>query len=202
MEKINITNTWRNKDCSLKSGGKITRKKPENMGGNIITSLSINMKNLIKKEFKIMKNVKRLFLMVMVVLSFGLVSCCTMNVESGAGAEPQYIDFSIQNVGNNDAHFMFFNRVTKNIDQIVDISKNKVAYFYDFQRDMDTYDYVLVTYKDDTKPWAWENMASAMTINTFLSGTWPKDEVKNIKVTAPKMWNGSYSFYCEFISKD
>ena len=149
-----------------------------------------------------MKNVKRLFLMVMVVLSFGLVSCCTMNVESGAGAEPQYIDFSIQNVGNNDAHFMFFNRVTKNIDQIVDIPKNKVAYFYDFQRDMDTYDYVLVTYKDDTKPWAWENMASAMTINTFLSGTWPKDEVKNIKVTAPKMWNGSYSFYCEFISKD
>ena len=147
-----------------------------------------------------MKNVKRLFLMVMVVLSFGLVSCCTMNVESGAGAEPQYIDFSIQNVGNNDAHFMFFNRVTKNIDQIVDISKNKVACFYDFQRDMDTYDYVLVTYKDDTKPWAWENMASAMTINTFLSGTWPKDEVKNIKVTAPK--NGPYSFYCEFISKD
>lgn len=145
-----------------------------------------------------MKDMKRLFLMVMVVLSFGLVSCCTMDVET----EPQYIDFSIQNVGSNDVHFMSFNKVTKNIDQIVDIPKNKVAYFYDFQRDTDTYDYTLVTYKDDTKPFAWENMASAMTINTFISGTWPKDEVKNIKVTAPKMWNSSYSFYCEFISKD
>ena len=39
------------------------------------------MRNLIKKEFKIMKNVmKRLFLIVVVVLSFGLVSCA-MNVE-------------------------------------------------------------------------------------------------------------------------
>lgn len=139
---------------------------------------------------------KRLFLVISLILSFGLVSCCTMNVESG----PQYIDFSIQNVGDNDAHFMFFNKVTKNIDQIVDIPKNKVAYFYDFQRDMDTYEYSLVVYKDDTKPWSWGNTANAMAINIFISGTWSKDKVKNIKVTAPK--NGSYSFYCEFISKD
>ena len=183
--------TRKSKDFSLKNGEKIIKKKPESTDVNIITSWYINMK--IKKEFKIMKkNMKRLFLMVMVVLSFGLVSCCTMNVESG----PQYIDFSIQNVGDNDVHFMYFNKVTKNIDQIVDIPKNKVAYFYDFQRDTDTYDYTLVTYKDDTKPWSWGNTASAVTINTFISGTLPKDKVKNIKVTAPK--SGSYSFYCEF----
>lgn len=144
-----------------------------------------------------MKNMKRLFLIVVVVLSFGFVSCCTMNVES----RPQYIDFSIQNIGNNDVHFHFFNKVTKNIDQIVDIPKNKVAYFYDFQLDTDTYEYSLVTYKDDTKPFAWENMANAVTINTFIvNNKWPRGTVENIKVTAPK--NGPYSFYCEFIPKD
>lgn len=144
-----------------------------------------------------MKGIKRLFLIVAVVLSFGFVSCCTMNVE----AEPQYIDFSIQNVGSNDVHFMFFNKVTNNIDQIVDIPKNKVAYFYDFQRDTDIYDYTLVVYKDDTKPWSWGNTANAQTINTFIvNNKWPRGTVENIKVTAPK--NGPYSFYCEFISKD
>lgn len=140
---------------------------------------------------------RRLFLVISLILSFGFVSCCTMNVE----AEPQYIDFSIQNIGNNDVHFMFFNKVTKNIDKMVDIPKNKVAYFYDFQLDTGTYDYTLVVYKDDTKPWSWGNMANAMAINTFLvNNKWSKDVVMNIKVTAPK--NGPYSFYCEFISKD
>jgi len=140
---------------------------------------------------------KRLFLVISLIMSFGLVSCCTMNVESG----PQYIDFSIQNIGNNDVHFMYFNKVTKNIDQIVDIPKNKVAYFYDFQLDTDTYEYTLVVYKDDTKPWSWGNMATAQAINTFIvNNKWPRGTVENIRVTAPK--NGPYSFYCEFISKD
>lgn len=141
---------------------------------------------------------RRLFLVISLILSFGLVSCCSMNVETG----PQYIDFSIQNIGDNDVHLMFFNKVTKNIDKMVDIPKNKVAYFYDFQLDTDTYDYTLVVYKDDTKPWSWGNMANAVCINTFISGTWSKDVVKNIKVTAPKKPLGACTFYFEFISKD
>ena len=140
---------------------------------------------------------KRFLMTVLLVVSFGFVSCCSMNVGTG----PQYIDFSIQNIGNNDVHFMFFNKVTKNIDQVVDIPKNKVAYFYDFQRDTDTYEYSLVTYKDDTKSFAWENLASIQCINTFISNNpWPKSKVKLIKVNASK--NGQYQYIFDYVSKN
>lgn len=140
---------------------------------------------------------KRLLLVIsLLILVFGFVSCCTMNVES----RPQYIDFSIQNVGSNDAHFMFFNKVTKNIDQIVDIPKNKTVDFYDFIYDTNTYEYSLVIYKDDTKHFAWENFKTAMTIDTFISGTWPKDQVKQIKVDVSE--NSQYSFYCQYVPKN
>lgn len=139
---------------------------------------------------------KRLLLVISLILSFGFVSCCTTNVEE----TPQYIDFSIQNVGNKDIHFSLFNKVTKNIDQVIDIPKNKVVYFYDFIRDTDTYEYSLVVYKDDTKPFAWENFKTAMTIDTFISGTWPKDKVKQIEVQVSE--NGQYSFYCQYEPKN
>ena len=150
-----------------------------------------------------MKSIKRLFLVISLILSFGFVSCCTMNIEAEPQG-PQYIDFSIQNIGSNDVHFMFFNKVTKNIDQIVDIPKNKVAYFYDFQRDMDTYEYSLITYKDDTKSFAGENIVSCYCINTFISNNpWPKGMVKVIKVdatNAPK--NHQYSFCFGYVPKN
>lgn len=140
---------------------------------------------------------KRLLLVISsMILSFGFVSCCTMNVED----TPQYKDFSIQNAGNKDIHFSLFNKVTKNIDQVIDIPKNKVVYFYDFICDTDTYEYSLVVYKDDTKPFAWENFKTAMIIDTFISGTWPKDEVKQIKVDVSE--NGQYSFYCQYVPKN
>ena len=140
---------------------------------------------------------KKGFLVIsLMILSFGLVSCCTMNVED----TPQYIDFSIQNVGNKDVHFSLFNKITKNIDQVIDIPKNKVIYFYDFIRDMDTYEYSLVVYKDDAKPFAWENFKTAMAIDTFISGTWSKDNVKQIKVDVSE--SGQYSFYCQYVPKN
>lgn len=139
---------------------------------------------------------KRLLLVIsLLILAFGFVSCCTTNVEDTS----QYKDFSIQNAGNKDVHFSLFNKVTKNIDQVIDIPKNKTVDFYDFICDTNTYEYSLVVYKDDTKPFAWENFKAAMTIDTFISGSWPKDKVKMIKVDVSE--NGQYSFYCQYVPK-